>query len=127
MDWQALAQNFGLPGLLIGVWYLLQSKRDSANEKLENRKLDIEDKKAEAFAVALGAIGAKIDAHTTMDLQSHRELGEGIAEIRGTLEGARWYRDEVTNPGSPPPQAPRRDTPAFGTRAPTRGTHHDKG
>lgn len=126
MDWQQFATNFGLPGLLIGVWYLLQSKRDAATEKIENRKLDIEDKKAEAFTTALTVLGTKIDGHHTLDLESHRELGEGIAEIKGQLEGARWYREEKTNPGTEPPRPPKRsDTPGRGTRAPSRGFHHD--
>lgn len=129
MDWQQFATNFGLPGLLIGVWYLLQSKRDAGSlgleEKklaIEERKLAIEDKKADAIVTAVTGLSTKIDTHHTLDLESHRELGEGIAEIKGQLEGARWTREELTNPGA---SAPTRRNPNVGLRAPSRGGHHD--
>lgn len=142
MDVSEFATNFGLPGLLIAAWYLLQSKRDdragtleekklaAANAhderklQLEERRLSIEDKKADAMATALTSLSGKVDAHHTLDIESHRELGEGIAEIKGQLEGARWYREEVTNPGTAPPVPTR--TPPRGVRAPSRGQFHDE-
>lgn len=142
MDWQQFATNFGLPGLLIGVWYLLQSKRDagvqSLEEKklagrqsleehklgLEERRLGVEEKKAEALASALTSLSGKVDSHHTLDLQSHQDLGEGIARIETELAASRWYREEKTNPGTEPPLPPRR-TPARGVRAPSRGQFRD--
>ena len=130
MDWQQFAKDFGLPGLLIAVWYLLQSNRDKAvsslEEKklaLEDRKLNIEDKKADAMASALTSLSGKIDAHSILDIESHRELGEGIAEIKGQLEGSRWYREEKTNPGTEPPT---RRNPNAGVRQPTRGYNDEE-
>lgn len=88
--------NFGLPGVMLGVIFLLVKMWIASNEKLEAAKLAsqekielerirVEDKKADAMVAAFTSLGTKIDAHHTLDIQSHSELSRDIGEIRAIL------------------------------------------
>jgi hypothetical protein len=109
--------QFGFAGLLILVYFLLQRDRDKRAAALDQQKLTIEEKKAEAMTAGFTSLARKIDDHHTSDLEAHSEMTAGLGEIKGQLNEARWYREEITNPGATPPR---------GVRTPRRGTHHDE-
>lgn len=123
---EQLLLQLGISGAVLFVGYrialvLLRNWREAEKERTKAL--------ADGFKGLIDsftAIVAKVDAHHTLDIESHRELGEGLAEIRGKLDEARWYRDEFT-PVGPPPAPPRHTaTPARGVRSPRPGTHHDE-
>lgn len=119
MNWQNLIIQLGVSGLIVygGIRIALL---------LIDRWSVAEAARTKAITEGFTGLGGKVDLHHTADIESHRELGEGIAEIRGKLDEARWYRDEFT-PVGPPPAPPRRTaTPARGVRSPRPGTHHDE-
>ena len=89
MDIKDVAQ-FGLPGLMIVAIYLIITGVGKAwiasNERIQMERIKVEDKKADALVTALTSLGSKVDAHHTMDIQSHQELGEGISAIDAKLD-----------------------------------------
>ncbi len=128
---EQLLLQLGISGAILFVVYRVELAR------MRNRR---EEEKERTKALADGFKGlidsfaslvAKVDGHHTMDIESHRELGEAIVEVRTKLDEARWYRDEFTPVNQPIPT--RSNTPAkgvaatAGTRLPRRGTHHDGG
>ncbi len=90
MDVEKFATNFGLPGLLIACIYLIVTTLGkqwvASNERIQMERIKVEDKKADALVAALTTLAAKVDAHHTMDIQSHQELGEGISAIDAKLD-----------------------------------------
>lgn len=95
MDLEKLAVNFGLPGLMLAAIVLVVREWMKSIERIEaeKRKVDIErvkveDKKADAMASALTSLSGKIDAHHTVDIQSHTSLATEIAELHGKVDQA---------------------------------------
>ncbi len=120
---EQLLLQLGISGAVLFVGYrialvLLRNWRESEKERTQ------------VLADGFTSLVNKVDAHHRADIESHREMGEQLIEIRTKLDEARWYRDELTPVGVPPPM-PRSATPAkgvavtVGTRLPRRGTHHD--
>jgi hypothetical protein len=87
--------QFGFAGLLILVYFLLQRDRDKRAAALDQQKLTIEEKKAEAMTAGFTSLARKIDDHHTSDLEAHSEMTAGLGEIKGQLNEARWYREEI--------------------------------
>lgn len=128
MDLEQVATNFGLPGLLILVIFLLQKARDERQAKLEERKLEIEEKRidgmfrqAEAMATGFTSLVQAMANNHAQDIESHTELATAIAGIKGALEERRPTPVEgvavqrpSTSPGQPagyysPRKPPRED------------------
>lgn len=107
LDLEKFAYSFGLPGLLIVAWYLIEQakgrrseKAEEAKSKLEEkrmanehelagRKLDIEDKKASAMMLgfqSLTGMHATLEEHTRVDLEHHDRVLRGLRRI-GTKLG----------------------------------------
>lgn len=110
MDVQQFATSLGLPGLLILVWWQLQKARDERQAKLDDRKLEIEEKRIDAMfelskAVATGftSLVQLVAQNHSADIESHQELATGIAELKGKFDEVSWR------------------TPPKGTRLPTGG------
>jgi hypothetical protein len=92
--WEKLALNAGLPGvMLIAFLYAIKlavaAWKDIAAErvKIDDRRLNVEERKADAHVAALASLGAKIDSHQTSDLQSHQALATEVAKFHGKLDG----------------------------------------
>jgi hypothetical protein len=92
--WEKLALNAGLPGvMLIAFLYAIKlavaAWKDIATErvKIDDRRLNVEERKADAHVAALASLGAKIDSHQTNDLQSHQTLTAEVAKFHGKLDG----------------------------------------
>lgn len=129
MNSEQLLLQLGISGAVLFVGYrialvLLRNWRESEKERTQTL--------AEGFTGLVNSFAdlvRKVDAHHTADLESHRELGEELRAVNTKLDEARWYRDEFTPVGVPPPKRPAtpvRGVPATpGVRIPRRGTHHD--
>lgn len=133
MDLQAFVTNFGLPGLLIGVFFLLTKARDERQAKSDERKLELDEKRidglfrqAEAMATGFTALVTAMANNHAADIESHSELAAAIAELKGKVDEAIAWRESTTPIGPIPIPTPRRATPAAGSRAPRPGTHHDR-
>lgn len=114
MDLQAFVTNFGLPGLLIGVFFLLTKARDERQAKLDERKLEIEEKRidaafaqAQAMATGFTALVTAMANNHAADIESHSELAAAIAELKGKVDEAIAWRTETT-PIGPIPKPPGR-------------------
>jgi hypothetical protein len=118
MDWQQFATQFGLPGVMLLAIIGIAKLWLASHEKLELERIKVEDKKADAMTAALTSLSGKLDSHHTIDLQSHRDLGEGIARI----EGALGFRHEPTpvGGGTFPETGERRTPSAYGPQRPPR-------
>jgi hypothetical protein len=97
MDWEQLAANFGLPGLMLGaiviitkLWITSNEKIQLEKTKVEDKKADNDSKKADAMVTALTTLSSKIDSHQVADITSHREMAVGIAELDTKLEALSW-------------------------------------
>ena len=102
MEWIDAVKLFGPFGLLVGALYMIARDWITRNhalaiEKLkhESRRIDIEEKKADAMTTALTTLSGKIDSHATADLTSHKDMAEGIAAIHGKLDGIMDERDRT--------------------------------
>lgn len=136
MDLQAFVTNFGLPGLLIGVFFLLTKARDERQAKLDERKLDIEEKRvdaafrqAEAMATGFTALVTAMANNHAQDITSHSELGEAIAELRGKVDEAIAWRESstpVTTPPKPPREHPRPQSRPGGYYGPSKPPREDE-
>lgn len=126
MDLKDIATAFGLPGLMIGFWYLLELAKNRRLAEQEKRASDqerarheLEERKVTAMTVGFQQLGAMINEHTKVDLQHHGKVGESIAELHGKLDGLLDAQDRFTPVGAiPVPRTPRgveRQTPARGT------------
>ena len=86
MDLMEFAKSLGFPGLIVLVWFLLEQQKGRRAEKVEERKLAIEERKAEALTVGFTSLAGKIDAHQLADMQSHKEMSSSIARLEGKLD-----------------------------------------
>ena len=110
MDWEQLATNFGLPGLMLAAIFAIAKLWIASSERVQMERVKVEDKRADATVAALTSLGGKLDAHHTADLQGHQELAAGIARVQGSLDTL--Y--EFTPVNQP---IPRRQTPGQGVPA----------
>ncbi len=102
-NWTILT-NLGLPGVMLGILFFIARAWIASNERTQMKALEVQDKKADAFAASLNVLGGKIDAHHTADIQSHQALATGIAELRGQVsEAINWQ--ERTPVEQPVPRA----------------------
>lgn len=109
MEIENFIQNFGLPGLLIGVFYLLVRAQNDRQSKTDDRKLTIEEKRVEgmfeqarAMATGFTALVQAMASNHTADIESHSDLGAAIAELRGKVDEAIAWRESITPIGEPP-------------------------
>lgn len=116
MDFEKFFTAFGLPGLLVGAWYLIELAKGRRLEKeaeqkakleeqrlkneheLASRRLDIEDKKASAMIMGFSSLqkmAETLDEHTRVDLEHH-------AKVRSDI---RWLSQHLahTHGFTPPP------------------------
>lgn len=115
-NWTILT-NFGLPGVMLGVLFFIAKAWIAKSERVETKRIEVEDKKADAFVSTLNALAAKIDAHHTLDIQSHSALGAAIAELRGQVTEAISWQERT-----PVEQPAPRSAGAYGPARPgTRG------
>jgi hypothetical protein len=101
-------------------WREAESERTAAYAKAE-------DQRTTALAAGFMSLSGKLDQHHTLDIESHRELGQDLAQIKGAL----GVREDLTPvnvpiPVGPQPTGTHRRTPAGGLRLPRPGSHHDK-
>ena len=78
MNLEEFAMKFGLPGLLILVWYLIERIR-------LNRHYASEDKKTDALTAGFTSLGSKLDTHARADIESHGEMTDRLSRIEGVL------------------------------------------
>ena len=115
-NWTILT-NFGLPGLMLGALLFIAKAWIAKSERVEMERIKVEDKKADAFIATLNSLAAKIDAHHTLDIQSHSALGAAIAELRGQVTEAISWQERT-----PVEQPAPRSAGAYGPARPgTRG------
>jgi hypothetical protein len=95
MDLEKVAYSFGLPGLLIFIWYLLERQKNIRLEKSDEAKLKIEDKKVDALTIGFQSLSGKIDAHAVTDIKSHSELFEKVSRIEGLIDGRELERERT--------------------------------
>lgn len=118
-DIEKFAMAFGLPGLLIFVWYLLQNannkrlerefdarlkveeKQGDAKIAVESKRLDVEEKKIAAMIAGFTALNQKIEEHTKVDLAHHASVREEIAGLSGRVEGIALERASTPVEGVP--------------------------
>jgi hypothetical protein len=115
MDWEKFALNFGLPGLMLvaigyvmKMWIASNEKVQLERIKVEDKKTDVDSKRADAMVTALTTLSGKIDNHQVTDIKSHQEMAEEIAGLHGKLDQAITDRTPVEG------TAVRRSTPAQG-------------
>jgi hypothetical protein len=108
-DLAEFGKVFGLPGLVIVAWFLLQRDTNRRNEKLEEQKIGVEREKANAMTVGFQSLSGQISTHQSADLASHREMAEGLAELHGKIDQALIDRTPV--------ESVRRVTPPRGVQA----------
>lgn len=106
--WEKLALNAGLPGvMLIAFLYAIKlavaAWKDIAIErvKIDDRRLNVEERKAEAHVAALNSLSSKIDEHRTQDLQSHQEMATEVANLHGKFDGVMDRMDRTPVEGVP--------------------------
>jgi hypothetical protein len=91
--WEKLAINAGLPGVMlvaflyairlgVAAWERIAVER----AKIDDRRLNVEERKADAHVAALSSLGTKIDDHRTQDLHSHQEMATGVASLHGKFD-----------------------------------------
>ncbi len=103
MDIEKALTAFGLPGVLVLVWYLLQVAKGKRDEKeadikakLEEKRLAVEEAKVAAMTVGFQSLGSKLDHHTTVDLAHHAKVAESIAKLDGKIDGVLDQADRFT-------------------------------
>lgn len=117
MDLEQVGLQLGISGLLIyaGVkiaLILIANWREAEKERTA------------ALAAGFTALVNKVDTHHTSDIESHRDMSNGIAELKGKLETIEGWQER--SDVKPIPQKPKTQTPVRGIRAPRPGTHHDE-
>lgn len=92
--WEKLALNAGLPGVMLAAFlYAIKlavaAWKEIAMErvKIDDRRLNVEERKADAHVAALSSLGSKIDDHRVSDAQSHSQLAASVAQFHGKLDG----------------------------------------
>lgn len=107
------AAQYGIAGLLILVWFILQRERDKRSSTTDDKKLDIEAQKVAAMKEGFTSLARKIDDHHTSDLEAHAELSSNQGRIEGKLDAIHGFTPVR---GVPKPS---------GERKPSRGEFHD--
>jgi hypothetical protein len=119
MDLEKVATLFGLPGLMLGLWYLLATAQNRRLAEQDKSRAELEEKRIAAMTVGFQTLGAIVNDHTKVDLQHHGKVSESIAELHGKLDGLLDATDRFTPVGSVPiPRTPRsveRQTPPRGS------------
>lgn len=110
MDLMEIAKSFGFPGLIVCVWYLLETQKGKRLEKVEAQKLAVEERKADAMTVGFQALASKIDTHQVVDIQSHEKMATSIARVESKLDMIHGFTPVEGVPIEPQ----RRVTPASG-------------
>jgi hypothetical protein len=138
MDAEKIATLFGLPGLIIAVWYLLETQKNKRLEKeseskakAREREADLEEKKIAAMTTAFQSLNTKIEEHQRDEFEHHAQTREAIVGLHTSFAN----QFDLT----PPPQlaAPvpeplparkqgRADTPGRGTYFMRPGTKDDR-
>lgn len=106
--WEKLAINAGLPGVMliaflyaiklgVAAWERIAVER----AKIDDRRLNVEERKAEAHVAALSTLGAKIDDHRTQDLTSHQEMATEVASLHGKFDAVLDRFDRTPVEGVP--------------------------
>ena len=99
MEISEFAKSLGVPGLLIGVWYLLELAKNKRQEKADERHAAIEQAKVAAMAQGFTILLEKIDEHMRTDLQSHTVMVAEVTELRGMVVGAEIERERTPPAG----------------------------
>jgi hypothetical protein len=111
-----LAKTLGVPGLVLGIWYLLEHARIKQAAVSEKQRNEVESKKADAMTVGFSSLATRIDTHHTADIQSHAELAAGLARIEGIAAGRQQQAAEDSQVKELPTE-PKRRTPPKGVPA----------
>lgn len=116
MDPKQLLLQLGLAGaliyfghqiakLLIASWRASESERLKAQRESESERTTAIAVGFQGMASAVGALVAKVDSHSTIDLQSHVAMATQISEIRGQITEALAWQERTPIGGVPaPPQ-----------------------
>lgn len=109
MDW-TVAQNLGLPGVMLLVIFAIAKMWIASSERRDMERIKVEDKRADGMVAALTSLNGKVDAHHTLDIQSHAAIGTGIAELRGKVDEAISATRRTPAEGIPYSRLPRPNT-----------------
>lgn len=95
MNVEQLALQLGLAGLLLLIGYriamlLISNWREAERERTA------------ALAIGFAALVNKVDVHHTSDLESHRDMADGIAGLNGKLDAAMGWTPVRGVPHNPP-------------------------
>lgn len=77
---------FGLPGLFLLCWFLLERDKNKRNERIEGEKVAVEREKAVAMTAGFTSLSGKIDAHQIADINSHKELATEVASLHSRID-----------------------------------------
>lgn len=102
MSLEQLATNFGLPGFLILIWYLLERARMARSDKTEQDKLVIENRKVDAMTIGFQTLGAGLV-----------NVEKSVVRLDAKVDTLIDMGDRFTPPPQEVPRKPR--TPAQGT------------
>lgn len=102
MDLEKVATLFGLPGLMLGLWYLLATAQNRRLAEQDKSRADLEEKRIAAMTLGFQTLGTVINNHTKDDLAHHGKVSEAIAKLDGKLDGIMDAADRYTPVGGVP-------------------------
>jgi ribosomal protein L9 len=91
-DLAEVGKVLGIPGVMIGVWFLLERQRGeraakveeqkiAAEAKAEERRIDAENRRTEAMEEGFRALANMVANHAQADTKAHGVMGERLAAI----------------------------------------------
>lgn len=94
MDWEKLITNAGLPGLMLGVLYLIAKLAIASNERqaaaklaveerIQTERVKVEDKKADALTVVITSLVVKMENHHSQELEWHNANTRDLSQLMG--------------------------------------------
>lgn len=106
--WEKIALNAGLPGvMLVAFLYAIKlavaAWKEIAVErvKIDDRRLTVEERKADAHVAAIAGLTSEIRDHRIADAQSHSGLASEVAKFHGKLDGIMEHLDRTPVEGVP--------------------------
>lgn len=91
-DLAEVGKVLGIPGVMIGVWFLLERQRGeraakveeqkiAAEAKTEERRVDAENRRTEAMEEGFRALANMVANHAQADTRAHGQMTERMAAI----------------------------------------------
>jgi hypothetical protein len=115
-----VAKSLGIPGIMLCFWYLLELRKDrraekaeDAKNKLEARRLELEEARIQAMTAGFQLLAAKIDEHQRDEFEHHATTREAIVGLHTSLAN----HFDLTPPPQEPPKPRRGGTPPKGVES----------